>query len=43
MAKAEKTTKSKPAIYHNYISGEWKPSRSGEYFENTNPAETKKT
>jgi aldehyde dehydrogenase (NAD+) len=40
MAKAEKTTKSKPAIYHNYIGGEWKPSRSGEYFENTNPADT---
>jgi aldehyde dehydrogenase (NAD+) len=30
----------KPTIYHNYIGGEWKPSRSGEYFENTNPADT---
>ena len=40
MAKAEKTTKSKSTVYHNYIGGEWKPSRSGEYFENTNPADT---
>ena len=27
--------------YHNYIGGEWVASQSGEWFENTNPADTR--
>jgi len=27
--------------YSNYIAGEWIPAASGEYFENTNPADTR--
>ncbi len=27
--------------YHNYINGEWRPSRSNEFFENLNPANTR--
>ena len=34
------STKTKPEIYHNYIGGEWVESASGEFFENTNPADT---
>jgi len=43
MAKAEKAKKSnkdKTEKYYNYIGGEWTKSASGEYFENTNPADT---
>ncbi len=38
--KSNKKTISKTATYHNYIGGEWVKSRSGEYFENLNPADT---
>ncbi|HET8908891.1 MAG TPA: aldehyde dehydrogenase family protein [Ktedonobacterales bacterium] len=31
---------SNPRTYLNYIGGEWRPSASGELFENTNPART---
>ncbi|MEJ7618286.1 MAG: aldehyde dehydrogenase family protein [Pyrinomonadaceae bacterium] len=33
----------RPAVktYHNYINGEWRPSASGETFENLNPADTR--
>ncbi len=27
--------------YSNYIAGEWIPAAGGEYFENTNPADTR--
>jgi alpha-ketoglutaric semialdehyde dehydrogenase len=37
--KSKKSTKSKTAIYHNYIGGEWRKAASGEFFENTNPAD----
>jgi alpha-ketoglutaric semialdehyde dehydrogenase len=43
MAKAKEAKKqSKPAVktFHNYISGEWVKSSSGEWFENINPADT---
>src|SRR3712207_1191723 len=30
-----------PKTYRNYIGGEWVASRSGEWFENTNPADTR--
>lgn len=30
-----------PTTYANYIGGEWRPSVSGEYFENRNPADTR--
>src|SRR5919199_1954733 len=30
-----------PKTYPNYIGGEWVPSRSGEWFENLNPADTR--
>ena len=32
---------SKIKIYKNYINGKWKPSESGETFDNLNPANTK--
>lgn len=28
-----------PREYLNYINGKWKPSRSGQWFENRNPAD----
>jgi alpha-ketoglutaric semialdehyde dehydrogenase len=31
-------TSAEPRAYLNYIGGEWRPSASGETFENTNPA-----
>src|SRR5919199_71279 len=30
-----------PKTYPNYIGGEWVPSQSGEWFENTTPADTR--
>jgi alpha-ketoglutaric semialdehyde dehydrogenase len=39
-AKEKKSTKTSTKIYQNYIGGEWVKSASGEYFENTNPADT---
>jgi alpha-ketoglutaric semialdehyde dehydrogenase len=30
-----------PAVYLNFIDGEWRPSRSGRTFENRNPADTR--
>src|SRR6184192_1105658 len=30
-----------PKAYPNYIGGEWVASRSGEWFENVNPADTR--
>lgn len=48
MAKAKQAVKNVSAgtkrsvkRYHNYISGEWVKSSSGEWFENLNPADTK--
>jgi len=38
--KPSKKAESKTAIYKNYIGGEWIKSASGEFFENTNPADT---
>jgi len=38
--KAKANKKSSVKTYHNYIGGEWVKSSSGEYFENTNPADT---
>lgn len=35
------STKTSVKTYHNYIGGEWVASSSGEYFENTNPADTR--
>ncbi len=41
MAKqAEKKSKTNVETYHNYIGGEWVASKSGEYFDNINPADT---
>ncbi|MCU1290638.1 MAG: NAD-dependent aldehyde dehydrogenase [Acidobacteria bacterium] len=42
MARAEANTKkeTKPAIYKNYIGGEWVKPASGEFFDNINPANT---
>ena len=37
-AKAKKKTATKK--YYNYIGGEWVKSSSGEWFDNTNPADT---
>src|SRR5918911_2552763 len=34
-------TRTATKTYHNYIGGEWVPSRSGETFENINPADTR--
>ena len=36
----EKTTRSAPKKYFNYIGGEWVKSASGEWFDNVNPADT---
>lgn len=33
--------RSSVTTYHNYIGGEWVPSKSGEVFENLNPADTR--
>jgi alpha-ketoglutaric semialdehyde dehydrogenase len=47
MAKAKQAKKTnqksetKAKTYHNYIGGEWVKSASGEWFENTNPADTR--
>lgn len=47
MAKAKEAKKTnqksetKAKTYHNYIGGEWVKSASGEWFENTNPADTR--
>ena len=30
-----------PKTYNNLINGEWVPSRSGQTFENLNPADTR--
>jgi acyl-CoA reductase-like NAD-dependent aldehyde dehydrogenase len=42
MAKATeaKSKKTSTKTYYNYIGGEWVKSASGEWFENTNPADT---
>jgi aldehyde dehydrogenase (NAD+) len=37
---ANKQSKTNVETYHNYIGGEWIASRSGEYFDNVNPADT---
>ncbi len=34
----EQPAQSEPRTYLNYIGGEWRPSASGETFDNTNPA-----
>jgi acyl-CoA reductase-like NAD-dependent aldehyde dehydrogenase len=34
----EQQTPAEPRTYLNYIGGEWRPSASGETFDNTNPA-----
>jgi alpha-ketoglutaric semialdehyde dehydrogenase len=39
-ATEKKSTKTSTKTYQNYIGGEWTKSASGEYFENTNPADT---
>ncbi|HEY0427724.1 MAG TPA: aldehyde dehydrogenase family protein [Pyrinomonadaceae bacterium] len=39
-AKEAKSRKTSSKTYHNYIGGEWIKSVSGEWFENTNPADT---
>jgi alpha-ketoglutaric semialdehyde dehydrogenase len=39
-AKAKKASRNAVKTYHNYIGGEWVKSSSGEWFENTNPADT---
>src|ERR1700716_5862 len=38
-ARATKRTRSK--TYHNYIGGRWVPSKSGQWLENRNPADTR--
>ncbi len=38
-ARATKRTRSK--TYHNFISGRWVPSKSGQWLENRNPADTR--
>jgi acyl-CoA reductase-like NAD-dependent aldehyde dehydrogenase len=41
-SKSQKSARVSPAnIFPNYIDGQWKPSRSGEWIENTNPADTR--
>ncbi|HEX8476568.1 MAG TPA: aldehyde dehydrogenase family protein [Pyrinomonadaceae bacterium] len=39
--RASSAPKTSVKTYANYIGGEWVPSASGEYFENTNPADTR--
>ena len=45
LAKKAKSNKSSSRTsantYHNYINGKWVPSRSGEWRENRNPADTR--
>src|SRR6185295_17796346 len=45
LAKKAKTRKAakrtRANTYQNYINGSWKPSRSGEWIENRNPADTR--
>jgi aldehyde dehydrogenase (NAD+) len=36
-----RTTRKTAKTYHNYIGGRWRPSVSGDWFENRNPANTK--
>jgi len=36
----KRTTRLTTKTYHNYIGGRWVPSAGGEWFENTNPADT---
>jgi acyl-CoA reductase-like NAD-dependent aldehyde dehydrogenase len=38
-AKGAKRTR--PGTYQNFINGDWRPSRSGEWIENRNPADTR--
>src|SRR5919202_1500461 len=40
-ARAAAQPRTTPKTYPNYIGGEWVPSRSGEWFENLNPADTR--
>ena len=39
-SRSARTTK-RAKTYHNYINGRWAPSRSGEWIENRNPADTR--
>lgn len=39
-AKITKKTKTSTKTYHNFISGEWVKSSTGEWFDNVNPADT---
>ena len=41
--KGSSTPRTSTKTYHNYIGGRWVPSASGEWFENTNPADTRDT
>jgi alpha-ketoglutaric semialdehyde dehydrogenase len=36
-----RTPRSLTRTYHNYIGGRWVPSAGGDWFENTNPADTR--
>src|SRR5258706_3131173 len=38
-SRATKRTRSK--TYHNFIGGQWVPSKSGQWLENRNPADTR--
>src|SRR5260221_5329420 len=38
-SRATKRTRSK--TYHNFIGGRWVPSKSGQWLENRNPADTR--
>ena len=40
-ARAAAQPRTTPKTYPNYIGGEWVASQSGEWFENTNPADTR--
>src|ERR1043166_7520200 len=40
-ARASAHPRTTPKAYPNYINGEWVASRSGEWFENVNPADTR--
>ena len=40
-ARAAAPPRTTPKAYPNYINGEWVASRSGEWFENVNPADTR--
>src|SRR3989440_11002816 len=41
--KGERAPRGAAKTYHNYIGGQWVASASGEWFENTNPADTRDT